>query len=249
MFEHLGSMTVFVFIGIAILASAVRVLAEYERGVVFRLGRSLGVKGPGLIFLIPYIDRMMKVGLRTITMDVPPQDVITKDNVTIKVNAVVYFQVIEPAAAILKIEDYYFATSQLAQTTLRSVLGQSQLDALLAHRDEINQKLQDILDHQTGEWGVKVTAVEVKQIDLPESMQKAMAREAEAERERRAKLISADGELQRASRLAEASQTLASSPSALQLAYMQTLTEITNSKSNTIVFPVPIDLISPLLKK
>jgi regulator of protease activity HflC (stomatin/prohibitin superfamily) len=227
--------------------TSVKILNEYERGVVLRLGRFVGVRGPGLILLIPYVERMTKIGMRTITMDVPSQDVITKDNVSVKVNAVVYFRVVDPQKCVLHIEDYYFATSQLAQTTLRSVLGTVPLDQMLSNRDEINVRLQAILDHQTEHWGIKVSNVEVKQIDLPENMQRAMAREAEAERERRAKIISADGELQRASRLAEASTMLATSPSALQLAYMQTLTEIAGNKTNTIVFPLPMDLLEPFL--
>jgi regulator of protease activity HflC (stomatin/prohibitin superfamily) len=227
--------------------STFKVIAEYERAVVLRLGRSIGVKGPGIIILLPILDRMIRVGLRTVTMEVPSQDVITKDNVSIKVNAVVYFRAIDPEKAIIQVEDYYFATSQLAQTTLRSVLGQVPMDELLTNRDSINHKLQDILDKQTEAWGIKVTVVEVKNIDLPKDMQQAMAREAEAERERRAKLISADGELQRAARLAEASNILASSPSAIQLAYMQTLTEITGDKTNTIVFPMPLDMIEPFI--
>lgn len=240
-----ASWILFGIIGISILGSSIRILTEYERGVVFRLGRLIGVKGPGLIILIPYLDKMIKVGLRTITMDIQPQDVITKDNVSLKVNAVIYFRVIEADKSVIQIEDYYFATSQLAQTTLRSVLGQFPLDELLMNRDSINHKLQEILDRQTEPWGIKVSMVEVKHIDLPKEMQRAMAKEAEAERERRAKVISADGELQRASRLAEASNTLASSPSALQLAYLQALQEVAGDKTSTIVFPMPIDLVKP----
>ncbi len=239
---------VLVVVLLSMIMSAVRVLAEYERGVVFRLGRSIGTKGPGLILLIPYIDRMIKVEMRTVTMDVQPQDVITRDNVSIKVNAVVYFRVVDAEKAIIQIADFYFATSQLAQTTLRSVLGQFPLDEILSTRDTINDKLQDILDHQTEDWGIKVSAVEVKHIDLPKEMQRAMAQEAEAERERRAKVISAEGEVQRSSRLAEASKMLASSPSALQLAYLQSLGEITHEKSTVIVFPMPIDLIESMKK-
>lgn len=231
------------------LISGFKVLNEYERGVIMRLGKFAGVKGPGLVIVVPVLDTMLRVELRTITMDVPPQDVITRDNVTIKVNAVVYFRVVDPEKAVFQVQDYYFATSQLAQTTLRSVLGQVQMDELLSNRDAINQKLQDILDNSTDNWGIKVSAVEVKQIDLPESMQKAMAREAEAERERRAKIISADGELQRAAKLAEASNTLSSSPSALQLAYLQTLNEIStgSGKTSTVIFPLPMDLIKPFM--
>lgn len=243
----IASWILFGIIGISILGSAIRILTEYERGVVFRLGRLIGVKGPGLIILIPYLDKMIKVGLRTITMDIQPQDVITKDNVSLKVNAVIYFRVIEADKSVIQIEDYYFATSQLAQTTLRSVLGQFPLDELLMNRDSINHKLQEILDRQTEPWGIKVSMVEVKHIDLPKEMQRAMAKEAEAERERRAKVISADGELQRASRLAEASNTLASSPSALQLAYLQALQEVAGDKTSTIVFPMPMDLVKPFI--
>lgn len=229
------------------LMLSVRVLKEWERGIVQTFGRFTGVMGPGLRILIPVVQNMLKVDTRVITMDVPPQDIITKDNVSLKVNAVVYFRVVDPAKAINEVEDYYFATSQMAQTSLRSILGQYQLDELLSHRDKINQALQNILDKQTDPWGVKITLVEIKHIDLPKEMQRAMAREAEAERERRAKVISAEGELERAHKLAEASNTLATSPSAMQLAYMQTLTEITNDKSSTIVFPLPLDLIKPFL--
>jgi regulator of protease activity HflC (stomatin/prohibitin superfamily) len=206
------------------------------------------VRGPGLIFLIPIVERMIKIDTRTIAMDVQPQDVITKDNVSMQVNAVVYFKVVSPLEAITKIEDYYFATSQLAQTTLRSVMGQYPLDDVLEHRDKINAALQAILDKHTEAWGIKVTMVEVKQIDLPKEMQRAMAREAEAERERRAKVISAEGEVQRAQKLQEASNTLAGSPSALQLAYMQTLTEIAGDKTNTIIFPMPLDMVKPFIE-
>lgn len=234
-----------VIIGLSFFAASFKILTEYERGIIFRLGRCLEEpKGPGLILLIPYIDRIVKTSLRTITMDVPSQDVITKDNVTLKVNAVIYFRVVDPRKAILVIEDYYFATSQLAQTTLRSVLGSVPLDELLTNRDDINKRLQDILDHQTEPWGIKVGLVEVKQIDLPETMQRAMAKEAEAERERRAKLISAEGELQRSSRLAEASKVLSESPMAFQLAYLQTLTEVSSKQASTIVFPMPMELLS-----
>lgn len=235
--------------GIIFLVSTFKVLNEYERGVIFRLGRCIGIKGPGLIILIPGIDRMVKVGMRTVTMDIQPQDVISKDNVTIKVNAVVYFRVVDAEKAIIQVEDYFFATSQLAQTTLRSVLGQVPMDELLENRDSINHKLQEILDRQTENWGIKIAAVEVKDIDLPKEMQRAMAKEAEAERERRAKVISAEGEVQRSSRLAEASNMLASSPSALQLAYLQTLTEIAKDRSSTIIFPIPMDLFKPFMER
>ena len=234
---------------LSILSSSFKILQEYERGIVFRLGRSVGVRGPGLIILIPFLEKMMKVDMRTVTMDVQPQDVITKDNVSIKVNAIVYFRIVNAEAAIVQVADYYYATSQLAQTTLRSILGQFPLDEILTNRDSINNKLQALLDQDTEGWGVKVSAVEVKNIDLPKEMQRAMAQEAEAERERRAKLISAEGEVQRASRLAEASNTLASSPSALQLAYLQTMNEITSEGKTVVVFPLPMDLIKPFLDK
>lgn len=236
-----------IVIGGILLSSMVKILNEWERGVVLRLGKAVGVRGPGLILLIPFVERMIKIDTRTIAMDVPPQDVITKDNVSMQVNAVIYFKVVSPLEAITKIEDYYFATSQLAQTTLRSVMGQYPLDDVLEHRDKINAAIQSILDKHTEAWGIKVTMVEVKQIDLPKEMQRAMAREAEAERERRAKVISAEGELQRAQRLQEASNTLAGSPSALQLAYLQTLTEIAGDKTNTIIFPLPLDMVKPFL--
>ncbi len=232
---------------LSILSSAFKILQEYERGIVFRLGRSVGVRGPGLIILIPFLEKMMKVDMRTVTMEVPPQDVITKDNVSMKVNAIVYFRIVNAEAAIVQVADYYYATSQLAQTTLRSILGQFPLDEILSNRDTINAKLQVLLDQDTEGWGVKVSAVEVKNIDLPKEMQRAMAQEAEAERERRSKLISAEGEVQRASRLAEASNTLAGSPSALQLAYLQTLNEISSEGKTVIVFPLPMDMIKPFL--
>ena len=234
-----------------ILASAIRILREYERGVIFRLGRLIGgggVKGPGLILLIPVIDKMVKVSLRTIVLDVPPQDVITQDNVSIKVNAVVYFRVIEPQKAIVQVENFLAATSQISQTTLRSVLGQSELDDLLSQREKINQKLQQIIDTNTEPWGVKVTNVEVKQIDLPQEMQRAMAKQAEAERERRSKVIAAEGEFQASQRLADAAKVLADQPSALTLRYLQTLREIATENNSTTIFPIPIDLLRPFLK-
>lgn len=240
-----------IFLGVlavVIITSAVKILPEWERGVVLRFGRFVGVRGPGLIILIPGVERILKVDMRTITMDVKPQDIITKDNVSMQVNAVVYFKVISPEEAITKIEDYYFATSQLAQTTLRSVVGQYYLDEILVHRDQVNQTLQGILDKHTEAWGIKVVMVEVKQIDLPKEMQRAMAREAESERERRAKVISAEGEFQRAQKLTDASKLISTSPAALQLAYLQTLTEIAGDKTNTIVFPLPMEMIKPLLK-
>ncbi|MEN3043588.1 MAG: slipin family protein [Candidatus Hydrothermales bacterium] len=234
---------------IFLLASMIRILREYERGVIFRLGKFHSVKGPGLIILIPVIDKMVKVSLRTITMDVPPQDVITKDNVSVKVNAVVYFRVVEPSKAIIEVEDFLYATSQLAQTTLRSVCGQAELDELLAEREKINLRLQQIIDEHTDPWGIKVSMVEVKHIDLPQEMQRAMARQAEAERERRAKIISAEGEFQAAQRLIEAARKIEESPVAIQLRFLQTLSEIATEKASTIVLPVPLELVKPFLKK
>ena len=239
---------VLVFFIIIILTNAIRILREYERGVIFRLGRLIGVKGPGLILLIPIVDKMVKVSLRTVVMDVPPQDVITKDNVSIKVNAVVYFRVIQPDKAIVEVENFLFATSQLSQTTLRSVLGQSELDDLLAERDKINTQLQKIIDNQTEPWGIKVSNVEVKHIDLPVEMQRAMAKQAEAERERRAKIIHAEGEFQASKKLAEAAKVIEPHPMALQLRYLQTLTEVASEKNSTTIFPVPIDLIAMFLE-
>ena len=232
------------------LASAIKVLNEYERGVIFRLGRVLGApKGPGLIILIPIIDRMVKVGLRTVVLDVPSQDMITRDNVSIKVNAVVYFRVIDPLKAIIDVENFLYATSQLSQTTLRSVLGQAELDDLLSHREKINERLQEILDTHTEPWGIKVSNVEVKNVDLPQEMQRAISRQAEAERERRAKVIAAEGEFQASAKLSEASDVLSRNPMALQLRYLQTLIEISTEKNSTIVFPLPIDLIKVFTEK
>jgi len=231
-----------------ILASAIRILNEYERGVIFRLGRLIGAKGPGLILLIPLVDKMQKVSLRLVTLDVPPQDVITRDNVSIKVNAVVYFRVLESNKAVVEVENYLYATSQLSQTTLRSVLGQRELDELLADRETINQQLQDILDRQTDPWGIKVTNVEVKHVDLPQEMQRAMARQAEAERDRRAKIIHAEGEFQAATKLQAAATIMETSPITLQLRYLQTLTEISSEGSTNTIFPLPIDLFAPFLK-
>lgn len=240
---------VIVILGLMLLAMMVRILNEYERGVVFRLGRVLGKpKGPGLILLIPVVDRMQRVSLRTVVMDVPPQDVITKDNVTLKVNAVVYFRVMDPLKAIIQVENYLYATSQLAQTTLRSALGQASLDDLLTERDKINQHLQEILDAQTDPWGVKVSTVEIKHVDLPIEMQRAMAKQAEAERERRAKVIHAEGEYQASERLKDAANIIAQSPIALQLRFLQTLTEVATEKNSTTIFPVPIDLFEPFLE-
>lgn len=231
------------------LASAVKILKEYERGVIFRLGRVIKTKGPGLIILIPVIDKMVKVSLRLVAMDVPAQDVITRDNVSVKVNAVIYFRVMDPTNAIVEVENYLFATSQLAQTTLRSVCGQVEMDDLLSERDKINAELQSILDKHTDPWGIKVTTVEVKHIDLPQEMQRAMARQAEAERERRAKVINAEGEFQASARLAEAAEIIHKHPEALQLRYLQTLREISSESSTTTLFPIPIDLFRPFLRK
>jgi regulator of protease activity HflC (stomatin/prohibitin superfamily) len=234
---------------IGIIGSAVRILIEYERGVVFRLGRFASVKGPGLRFIIPIVDRLVKVSLRTVAMDVPPQDVITKDNVSIKVNAVLYFRVVNPDKALIEVENYLYATSQLAQTSLRSVLGQSELDELLAHRERINQHLQEILDRQTDPWGVKISNVEIKHVDLPPEMQRAMARQAEAERERRSKVIHAEGEFQASQKLSEAAKIISSEPGALQLRFLQTLTEVSAEKNSTIVFPIPLDLLKVFMDK
>jgi len=236
-----------VFLFLYFLSSAVKILKEYERGVVFRLGRIIPVKGPGLVIIWPIIDKLVRVSLRTVTFDVPAQDIITKDNITVKVNAVVYFRVIDPIKAITAVEDFFFATSQIAQTTLRSILGQSQLDDLLAKRDELNAELQKVIDFQTEPWGVKVTTVEVKNVDLPAEMQRAIAKQAEAEREKRAKIIHADGEFQASQKLADAAKIIASQPMALQLRYLQTLVEVSAEKNSTTIFPVPIDLIKPFL--
>ena len=244
--------TAFIFVLIVfvviILANAIRILREYERGVVFRLGRLIGVKGPGLILLIPLIDKIVKVSLRTVVMDVPSQDVITKDNVSIKVNAVVYFRVMDPGKAIVEVENFLFATSQLSQTTLRSILGQSELDELLAERDKINAELQLIIDHVTEPWGIKISNVEVKHIDLPVEMQRAMARQAEAERERRAKVIHATGEYQASEKLQMAAKVIENHSVALQLRFLQPLTEVAAENNSTTVFPVPIDLFTPFIQ-
>jgi regulator of protease activity HflC (stomatin/prohibitin superfamily) len=234
---------------IFILISSIKILNEYERAVVFRLGRYIASKGPGLIILIPFIDKMVRVSLRTVTLDVPPQDVITKDNVSIKVSAVVYFRVVDAGRAIIEVENYLFATSQIAQTTLRSILGQSDLDEILAEREAINKRLQAIIDDHTEPWGIKVSAVEIKQVDLPIEMQRAMARQAEAERERRSKIINADGEFQAAQKLKEAAMMIQDFPVALQLRYLQTLADIATEKNSTTIFPIPIDLITPFLNK
>jgi regulator of protease activity HflC (stomatin/prohibitin superfamily) len=239
---------VLIFLVVMFLSAAIKILNEYERGVIFRLGRVINMKGPGLIILIPVVDRMVRVDMRTITMDVPPQDVITRDNVSIKVNAVVYFRVVDANRAIIEVENYLYATSQLSQTTLRSVCGQVELDEILSARDKINIHLQEILDRSTDPWGIKVTHVEVKYIDLPQEMQRAMAKQAEAERERRAKVINAEGEYQAAQKLADAARVIADQPIALQLRYLQTLVQIGTENNSTTVFPVPIDLFKPFIK-
>ena len=247
--EYTAFISIIIAFLVIAIASALRILREYERAVIFRLGRLIATKGPGLIFLIPIVDRMVRVSLRTVVMDVPEQDVITKDNVSLKVNAVVYFRVVQAEKAIVEVENFLFATSQLSQTTLRSVLGQSQLDELLAERERINQKLQMIIDNQTEPWGIKVSNVEVKHVDLPVEMKRAMAKQAEAERERRAKVIHADGEFQASKRLKDAADIIATEPIALQLRFLQTLTEIASEKNSTTIFPVPIDLLKPFLEK
>ena len=231
------------------LISAIRVMNEYERAVVFRLGRFYRTKGPGLIILLPVIDRMVRVGLRLVTMDVPPQDVITRDNVSVKVNAVVYFRVVNPERAIIEVEDFLYATGQLSQTTLRSVLGQMELDDLLSEREKINHQLQELLDLATDPWGIKVTNVEVKHVDLPTEMQRAIARQAEAERERRAKVIHAEGEFQASQKLADAARIIYASPGALLLRFLQTLSEVATENNSTIVFPLPLDLIRPFVER
>ena len=243
-----GLLTI-IIIAIFILGNAVRILREYERGVIFRLGRLMGARGPGLIFLIPIVDRMVRVSLRVVTMDVPPQDVITRDNVSVKVNAVVYFRVIDVNKAIVEVVDFLYATSMIAQTTLRSVLGQVELDDLLTNREKINLQLQHIIDEQTEPWGIKVSVVEVKNVDLPENMQRAIARQAEAERERRAKVIHAEGEYQASEKLAAAAEIIGKSPVGIQLRFLSTLAEVAVEKNSTIIFPVPIDLFTPFMKK
>ena len=242
------TLAIIIVLGIFFLSSAIRILNEYERGVIFRLGRVLGAKGPGLIILIPIIDKMIKVDLRTVTMDVPAQDVITRDNVSVKVNAVVYFRVMDAVKATIEVQQYLYATSQLAQTTLRSVCGQAELDKILSEREKVNTEIQEILDMHTDPWGIKVSVVEVKQIDLPQEMQRAMAKQAEAERERRAKVINAEGEFQAATRLVEAAAIIAEHPIALQLRYLQTLREVASENNSTTLFPIPIDLFKPFIK-
>lgn len=244
-----GPILTFIIIAAAALISGIKILKEYERGVVFRLGRMVGARGPGMIYVIPGIEKMVKLDLRTVTMDIPPQDVITRDNVSVKVNAVLYFRVIDPNLAVREVENYLFATSQLAQVTLRSVCGQGELDELLSEREKINSRIQDILDRQTDPWGIKVVLVELKHIDLPQEMQRAMAKQAEAERERRAKVIHAEGEYQASQKLADAAGVMALQPMALQLRYLQSLVEIASEKNSTTIFPVPIDLLTPFLKK
>ena len=239
----------FLVLALFVLANSLRILREYERGVIFRLGRYVGIRGPGLIVLIPFIERMVRMSLRTIAMDVEPQDVITRDNVSVRVNAVLYFRVMEPDKSVIEVEDYLFATSQLAQTTLRSVVGQAELDELLAERDKLNAEVQTILDEATDPWGIKVMTVEMKDVDLPMEMKRAMAKQAEAERERRAKVIHAEGEYQAAQRLKDAAVIIEPHPTALQLRYLQALTEIAAEDNSTMLFPIPIDLLTPFIKK
>jgi regulator of protease activity HflC (stomatin/prohibitin superfamily) len=245
----IGPLATFLIVVIALIVSGVKILKEYERAVVFRLGRMVGARGPGIVYIIPAIEKMVKMDLRTVTMDIPPQDVITRDNVSVKVNAVLYFRVLEPNRAVREVENYLFATSQLAQVTLRSVCGQAELDELLAERERINSRIQEILDAQTDPWGIKVVLVELKHIDLPQEMQRAMAKQAEAERERRAKVIHADGEFQASQKLADAAEVIGRQPMALQLRFLQSLVEVASEKNSTTIFPVPIDLLTPFLKK
>ena len=244
-----SGLIVILVIAVFILANTVKILREYERGVVFRLGRFVGVRGPGLILLIPLFEKMIKVPLRTVALDVPPQEVVTKDNVSVKVNAVMYFQVFEPGKAIIAVEDYLYATSQMGQTTLRSILGEHELDDLLSNRETINQKLQQVIDERTDPWGIKVSAVEVKDVDLPEGMKRALAKQAEAERERRAKVIHAQGEYEASAKLKDAADVMATQPVAIQLRYMQTLTEIATEKNSTIIFPMPVDILKYFMDK
>lgn len=244
----LTTVIVIVVLVLYFLVAAIKILKEYERGVVFRLGRLIPVKGPGLVIIIPGVDKLVRVSLRTITMDVPAQDVITEDNVTVKVNAVVYFRPLEPSKAITEVEDYFYATSQIAQTALRSILGQSQLDDLLSKRDELNAKLQKVIDEQTEPWGIKVSAVEIKNVDLPEEMQRAIAKQAEAERVRRAKIIHAEGEFQAAQKLAEAAKIISGEPGAMQLRYLQTMMDMSTGKAATVIFPMPMELLRGLSK-
>ncbi len=245
----MGITTIIVILLILIVLSAIKILKEYERAVVFRLGRFIKVKGPGLFILWPGIDRMTKIALRVITMTVPPQDIVTKDNISLKVDAVAYFRVFDPAKAILEVEDFLYATSQIAQTMLRSVLGEYELDDLLMEREKINMRLQKIIDEQTGPWGIKVSMVEIKHVDIPQEMQRAIARQAEAERERRAKVIHAEGELQASDKLNKAAKIIGETSTGIQLRFLQTLTEVATEKNSTIIFPVPIDLFTPFIKK
>lgn len=247
--EAIVAIVIVVIIAIVILFSAIKVFPEYQRGVIFRLGRLMPPKGPGLFFIIPIVDKVVRVDLRTVTYDVPAQEVITKDNVPVKVNAVAYFRVIDPSRSVVEVQNFTAATSQISQTTLRSVLGQSDLDHLLTERDKLNARLQEIIDEQTDPWGVKVSIVEIKDVEIPASMQRAMARQAEAERERRAKVIAAEGEFQASEKLSQAAEILSRTPAAIQLRYLQTLSEIAAEKNSTTVFPIPIDLIEPFLKK
>jgi regulator of protease activity HflC (stomatin/prohibitin superfamily) len=245
----IGPFATFLIVVVVLIISGIKILKEYERAVVFRLGRMVGARGPGLVYIIPGIEKMVKMDLRTVTMDIPPQDVITRDNVSVKVNAVLYFRVLEPNRAVREVENYLFATSQLAQVTLRSVCGQAELDELLAERERINSRIQEILDAQTDPWGIKVVLVELKHIDLPQEMQRAMAKQAEAERERRAKVIHADGEFQASQKLSDAAEVIGKQPMALQLRFLQSLVEVASEKNSTTIFPVPIDLLTPFLKK
>jgi regulator of protease activity HflC (stomatin/prohibitin superfamily) len=249
MFGFATFLAPFILIFIIVIVSSVKVLREYERAVVFRLGRLIGIKGPGLILLIPFVDRMVRVSLRTVTMDVPAQDVITRDNVSVKINAVIYFRVVDASRAIVEVENFLYATSQIAQTTLRAIAGQAELDQILAEREQINKELQQVIDQQTEPWGVKVTVVEVKNVDLPADMQRAIARQAEAERERRAKVINAEGEFQASTRLAEAAAIIQQQPAAIQLRYLQTLAEIATENNSVTIFPVPVDLLSTLMQR
>lgn len=239
---------VIVVIVLPLAGSAIKIVKEYERGVIFRLGRLVGARGPGLFFMIPFVDKMQKIDLRVVTMEIPPQEIITRDNVSVRVSAVVYFRVLVPEDAVVKVSDYVRATFQIAQTTLRSVLGQSEMDELLSQREAINQRLQQIIDEQTEPWGIKVSVVEVKDVELPETMKRAMAKQAEAEREKRAKIIHAEGELQAAGNLREAAKVIAEEPASIQLRYLQTLTEIAVEKNSTIIFPVPIDIVAAFVE-
>jgi regulator of protease activity HflC (stomatin/prohibitin superfamily) len=245
----LGPIATFLIIVGILVVSGVKVLREYERGVIFRLGRMVNPRGPGIIYVIPLIEKMLRIELRTVTMDIPPQDVITRDNVSVKVNAVLYFRVLDPNRAVREVENYLYATSQLSQVTLRSICGQAELDELLAERERINNRIQEILDAQTDPWGIKVVLVELKHIDLPQEMQRAMAKQAEAERERRAKVIHADGEYQASQKLAQAAEIISTQPMALQLRFLQSLVEVASEKNSTTIFPVPIDLLTPFIKR